>query len=260
MPSVNWQACDLFAEGAGYSSHLVQMPQISGSGLVQADTLILHRNAALVAGGEAGTVSVVDLAAPESARKNLQKGYQQEKRKNWPAAQERFQKAVSDYPEYSQAWVELGRVQIQQGDTNAARQSFHAALEANPSCLDAYSELAQLAIRERQWKELAETTSHVVQLDPMAFPQFWYLNSVANFNLRQYDQAEKSDLRGIGLDQQHRYPIMEYLLGLIMGGKHDYRNAAQHVRNYLKMTPSSLHTAAIEQQLAQFEHLSGGAE
>ena len=58
------------------------------------------------------------------------------------------------------------------------------------------------------------------------------------------------------LDGQHRFPKMEYLLGLIKAVKHDYRAAAEHIGNYLRLSPNASDAPAIQKQLADFQKLA----
>ena len=108
-----------------------------------------------------------------------------------------FQKAVEVYPEYAIAWYEMGRVQVQKGDPGAARQSFHQSLSADSKFVGPYHELAKLALRDKQWQEVVDTTDAVLELNPVNFPGDWLLNGAGNFNLQHLDAAEKSARRGL---------------------------------------------------------------
>ena len=193
------------------------------------------------------------------AKKEYEKGRGYAKKEKWDAAQERFQKAVEAYPKYAVAWFELGRVQVQKSDLSAARQSFHQALTADSKFISPYQELANLAAREKQWQELLETTDQLLRLNPVNFPQYWMLNAAANYNLRHFDAAEKSVLQGLRLDAQHHVPKLEYLLGAVLAQRHDYRGAAEHMRNYLKLSPNAPDAGAAQAQVESFEKLSAKA-
>lgn len=251
------QFCELQAELPGFISQKIQFSNDGDStGLIQVADIVIHP----ATRPDGATISATSIAAPAKAQKNFQKGCEEANKGKLPAAANRFREAVRIYPKYAQAWVYLGKVQAQQGDLDAARQSFHEALTADPKFVDAYTELAQLALHAKQWQELAEDTDKILQLNPAGMPQYWYLNSAANFELKQVDKAERSALQGVRLDVLQRIPQLQYLLAAILAVKKDYRGAAEHIRHYLRLAPHAKDAAVAQQQLQQLEKLSGAAE
>jgi regulator of sirC expression with transglutaminase-like and TPR domain len=87
-------------------------------------------------------------------------------------------------------------------------------------------------------------------------PAYFY-NSVANFNLRRMDAAEKSAREGVKMDSLHQMPRMEQVLGVILANKHDYVGAAQHLRNYLQHAPDAQDADTVRKQLAELEKFAG---
>ena len=249
--------CELQASLPGFISEKIQLSGNSDSaGIIRVGDIIVRP----ATRADGNMISVTSVAAPSKAQKNFLKGCEQANQGKWKAAAERFREAVRIYPKYAQAWVFLGKVEAQQGDLEAARQSFHDALTADPKFVDAYTELAQLALRAKQWQELADDTDQILQLDPAGMPQFWYLNSAANYELKKVDKAEKSALQGVRLDVRQRIPQLQYLLAAILTLKQDYRGAAEHIRHYLRLAPHAQDAAVAQQQLQQLEKLSGAAE
>ena len=116
-----------------------------------------------------------------------------------------------------------------------------------------YDELARLALQQRQWKELADVTDRIVQFAPDATPQYWFLNSAANFNMGSIDKAKASIERGLRMDPNHKLPQMEYLYGLILAGKQDYKSASEHVETYLKLAPHANDAEAAKNALTEFQ-------
>jgi len=255
--AANLPACELQADLPGFISEKVDLAGTSDSaGLIRTSTIVIHP----LTREPGNTVSAADAAAPASARKDFQKGCEEAKKGKWDAAQERFEKAVHAYPKFAKAWVYLGQVQVQQGQLDAARESFQEALGADPKSVEPYTALADLALREKHWQELADATDHILQLDPSGGPQYWYLNSAANYELKKVDRAEKSVLQGLRVDVRQAIPKMQYLLAAILTLKHDYRGAADHIRSYLRLAPHAPDAAVAQQQLQQLEKLSGAAE
>jgi len=255
ITSQEWNQCELYGEAPGYISERLRLFGAPGVGVVRAGTVIMHPMARTNDSGP--SVSVASLAAPEKAKKAFEHGQEQEKKGKWTAAYDYFKKAVEVYPRYAIAWLELGRTQMQQNDFSGAQQSFHQAAQEDPRFIDAYVQIANIAIEKRQWKELADSTEHIVQLAPEATPKFWFLNSAANFNLGNIPQAETSATRGLRMDSRHEVPQLEYLYGLIMARRGDYNSAILHLQNYVRLSPQAKDIPDAQAKLAELQKLAG---
>ena len=252
MSEQRFMNCDLRANLPGYRSQVVSLANRSAMDSPDVGTIFLHR----LGNVEGRIISAISLAAPKDARKAFEKGMDQAKRQKLDDAMKNYQKAVDVYPKYADAWFELGKLQAAKGQADAAHQSFDAAVEADPKYLKPYLELSRMALGAKNWQELADVTGHAVKLDPFDYPQQFLFNSVANYNLRNLDAAEKSAREAEKLDTQHHYPQVSHLLGVILAQRQDYTGAAGEMRDYLKFAPGAADAATVRGQLDQLEKLS----
>jgi len=251
----SWSECELYAEAPGFDSQRVRMFGDQQVGVIRVGTIILHRFSG--PNQEAGaTVSVTSLAAPDKAKKAFEKGQEQERKGKWAAAGDYFRKAVEVYPRYALAWLELGLAQLKQNDVTSAQQSFHHATEDDPRLIQGYIETAVLATKQREWKELADSTEHIVELSPDSTPNYWFLNSAANYNLGNVAQAESSAARGLRLDPHHGLPQLEYLYGMILARRGDYKGAVQHMQMYLQLSPHATDAVEAQTKLTELQKLA----
>jgi tetratricopeptide (TPR) repeat protein len=251
-----WRECELQAVLPGFTSQVLELAsQLTEFTTTDVGTISLHRLAQV----EGFTISATSANAPPKAKKEFDKARELEKKEKWDEALERFQKAVELYPKYASAWLEMGRVQIKKGDVTSARQSFQQALAADRKFVSPYEELIQLAMKDKQWQQVIDLTGELLKLNPVSFPQYWYCNSAANFYLERLDAAEKSAMRGLEVDSQHRFSRLEYLLGVILAQKHDYPGAVDHIRNYLRLAPHAADADVAQKQVQEFEQLSTAA-
>lgn len=247
------RSCQLAAALPGFTSGTIELAaKVSDIGSSDVGTLVLHRLAQV----EGVTLSVTSAQAPSKAKKEYDKGRESEKKEKWDAAQESFQKAIDEYPQYAIAWYELGRVQVKKGDSDGARKSFHQSLSADAKFVSPYHELAQLAFREQKWQDVVDSSAELLKLNPISFPEDWWLNAAGNYNLKNFDAAEKSGLRGLEIDKQHQFPSLEYIVGLTLAQKRDYKGAAEHLRNYLNLEPHAANAEAIQKQADEIERLA----
>jgi tetratricopeptide (TPR) repeat protein len=256
ITSANWQDCELHADLAGFTSPVVELgPKINGDFRADIGNIVIHR----IAHTEGYTISVTSAAAPSNARKAYEKGVALEKKEKWGEAQEKFQTAVDAYPKFAEAWLELGRMQLRQDDEAGAQRSFERATLADAKFTVPYQHLAQLELKHNQWKELAQTTDRLLSLNSSAYPQYWFLNAVANYNLQNFDVAHKNALRGLAVDGAHRVPELEHVLAVVLIQRRDYKAAGEHLRNYLRMAPKGPDTDLAEKQLTELEKLEAEA-
>jgi len=246
----DYRDCQLQPVLAGFSSQPTELgARIGGDNRVELGNIPMRRMGEV----QGFTISATSAEAPSKARKDYEKGLSLEKKQNWVDAQAKFQSAVDLYPKYAVAWVELGRTQFLQLHDEDAKKSLQKALDADSRFLPAYQQLAEIATKNQQWKELADITDQMLRLNPVNFPQYWFLNAAANFYLQNLDVAQKSASRGLDIDQQHHFPRLEYLMGLILAQNHDYRGALEHLRNYVRLAPKASDLEMAQNQISKLE-------
>jgi tetratricopeptide (TPR) repeat protein len=248
-----YQNCELRARLAGYRSQSISLANVRPLDDPNIGTILLHKDGAADTGTK---ISASSLGAPKDARKAYEHGLQDIKKSKTDDAVKEFEKAVQLYPDYAEAWFELGRTQIDAGNTEAARQSFASSIKADPKYINPHVQLALLALHEKQWKELADISDRGMRLDSFEYPQLFLFNAVANYNLHKFDAAERSIKQATRLDTQHRFPDIMRLNGLILVLHKDYSAAADQFRLYLKSAPNGEDAATVRAQLTELDHLT----
>jgi tetratricopeptide (TPR) repeat protein len=245
--------CELRAKLAGYRSQSVSLAMRRPLDDPNIGVILLHRTGATEAGS---TVSAVSLKAPKDARKAYEKGMDALKKRKTDDALKNFEKAVEIYPQYATAWQELGILQAKAGKAEEAKKSFETASQADPKYIEPYLQLSLIAIQARNWQEAADLTDKVVKLDPFGFPQAFFFNSVANYNLKNVEAAEKSARQAEKLDTRHMWPKATHLLGVILAQRRDFSGAAERFRDYLKFAPAATDADTVRAQLTEVEKMS----
>jgi superkiller protein 3 len=209
---------------------------------------------------EGQTISAISLAAPKEAKKAYDKGMEAIKKKKWDDAEKSFEKAVEVYPKYATAWYELGMLQIGQDKLDMARSYFKRASECDTRFVKPYLQMSALDMNSKRWQELADVTEKTVKLDPFSYPQAYFFNSVANYNLHNFAVAEKSALEAERLDTRHVYPRVIYLLGLVAVQKQDYENAGKRFKSYLQLEPTADDAATVRKQIDAIDKITASSK
>jgi tetratricopeptide (TPR) repeat protein len=248
-----YMGCDLQAKLAGFRSQMVGLTGRRPMDDPNVGTILLHR---IGPAEEGKTVSAVSLAAPKDAKKAYEKGLDAIKKKKFEDAQKNFEKAVEVYPKYSTAWYELGMLQAGQGKMDMARKYWDTAVECDPKFVKPYLQIAIVELQASRWRGLAEVTDKLVKLDPFDYPQAFFFNSVANYNMQNFEAAEKSAVAAERLDTRHAFPKVSHILGMLMALRKDYAGAAEHFKTYLKFAPTAEDAPKVRSQLAEVEKIT----
>jgi len=205
------------------------------------------------------TLSATSAAASDPARKELEKGYELEKKSDWDAALQSFQKAIELYPRYAVAWFEVGRIKFLKGQVADAKQAFNKSIQADPQYVNPYLGMAQMAFQAQNWQETADWTAKVLSMNPTNSPNTWFLNGYANFNLGKIAEAEKSAREGLKVDSEHHFPRLEYLLGMTLMQRKDYAGANEHLQAFLHAVNSPREIEEAKKELDEIARLSANA-
>jgi tetratricopeptide (TPR) repeat protein len=244
--------CELRAQVAGYQSQSVILTNRRSLDNPNIGTILLHR----LGISEGTTVSATTLAAPKDARKAYEQGLTLGKKNKLDDAATQLEKAVTLYPRYALAWCDLGKVQAIQGRTEDARKSFDQSIAADPKYVLPYVEISRLELRAGKWQELADTSEKATKLDPFSYPDAFFWNAVANYNLHNVAAAEESARRAQKLDSRHQIPQVSHLMAMILEQRNDYSAAAEQMRDYLKFAPQAQDAPAARAQLDELEKLA----
>ena len=248
--------CVLRANRAGYSSDTIELFNRRASDSPDVGNIVLRR----LAGVEGTSISVTSMMAPKDAKKAYEQGLQASLKGKREDAAKDFEKAVALYPKYADAWVSLGKLRIEQQAFEPGRAAMKRAMEADPKLVAPYIELGLLAARDADWAESGRYLDRAVELDPVDFPQAWYADAVANYNLKKYEPAERGAREAVRLDSKHANPRADYLLGLVLAEKKDYTGAAAALNTYLQLAPNAPDAAQVKEQLGELAKLAGGVK
>jgi tetratricopeptide (TPR) repeat protein len=202
---------------------------------------------------EASTVSMTSLNAPKDARKAFEKAATAMSQSKFSDAQKSLERAVALYPEYAQAWCDLGEALHLQSKGTEARAAWQHALQADPKYLKTYLQMARLDLEEHHMEDAIATTNRALEQNPIEYPGIYFFNAVANFNLKRFGAAEKSARQAIEHDGTHEIPRAESLLGTVLAYRGELREAILHLNKYLELAPKASDVAEVKAQIEALE-------
>ena len=240
--------CDVQAALAGFDSSSLTIVNHNMLDDPNIGTITLKREE----GSAGAAVSSTTASAPKDAMKAFEKARTEWLDQKPDKAQKDLEKAVQVYPQFAEAWYQLGKIQETSKPQDAA-SSFSKAIAADPKFILPYEHLAPIAAQAGKWQDVVDNTTHALELNPRGSPQTWYYNALGNFKLGKADVAAASATKSLAMDPLHTAPNTEQLLAVILAGKGDYAGALQHLRNCLTYVPAGPNADVIKQQIAQLE-------
>ncbi len=248
--AMQYIGCQVQAALTGFESSTITVPNRDMTDNPDIGTITLSAEA-----GGTGGMSSTSQSAPKDAVKSYQKARAEWLDQKPEKAQKDLQKAVQIYPQYAEAWYQLGKIQ-QTAAPQDAYNSFSKAVAADPKFALAYQHLSNLAAVQKKWPELLEYTNHLLELEPKGTPEIWYYNALANTNLKNAQAAEASARKGLAMDPLHTEPNTEQLLAVILAGQGKYAEALEHLRNCLTYLPPGPSADLVKRQIAQLEQVT----
>ena len=256
IPRRELMNCELRATVSGFRSSVVNLVQFyPTSGSINVGAILVQRGAKI----EGMTVSVTAYAAPKEARKAYEKGLEAEKNGKLADARRYFEKAVETYPRHANAWFHLGTIFQKENQKDAAGTAYTQATAADSKFLPPYLALALMAGEAENWADMLSLTNHILDSDPLNYPDAYFYNSVANYKLKKIEDAEKSGLKAERLDLRNRFPQLHLLLAEIFTQKNKYASAVSEMQTYLSLAPNAKNADQVRERVTKLEKLNAAA-
>lgn len=240
--------CEIRAIHAGFQSASVMIRTHEDS-RYDLGTIFIKR----IGDAKGSTVSITSMSAPKDAQQSFEKAERAHSQKKFADAEKELAKAVKSYPQFAAAWSMMGDIHLQQGHLQQAREEYTRAISADPQYVNPLFGSARIAIQEKNWQEVAQLTGQVVKLNGYAFPDAYFFNAAANYNIGQNEAAEESARKYKSMDSDHHHPDVALLLSNILVRKKDYTGAAQQIRDYLVLVPNDPGADRLKAQMQQLE-------
>jgi tetratricopeptide (TPR) repeat protein len=153
--------------------------------------------------------------------------------------------ALAAYPKYAEAWFWLGWLHEQRRRYQESRAAYEKAVALDGNHARPYVGLAQIAGLEQRWQEAADFSERALALEPLHFPEAYFLNALAYYKMNDLETAERSARKGQLMDAGHRIPKIHLLLADILFQKNDLTGSLQAMQQYLDLAPDAPDAEAV---------------
>jgi tetratricopeptide (TPR) repeat protein len=194
------------------------------------------------------TVGLKSLQIPPAARSELVRFLRQAEKKDWQKSLASLHKAVEIYPDYVDAWVNMGTVYMQLNEFERAEGAFRQALGIEPQNPLIHRKLGYLYLAQSSWEralgELVSSES-LNRVDPLTQAYLGYV-------LTRMDRT--TDAIGHltrALEAQPDMPMALYALGFAQIRLNQPEQAMRSLQRFVDRYPDSPSAADVRQALSK---------
>ncbi|HEX5424266.1 MAG TPA: tetratricopeptide repeat protein [Candidatus Acidoferrales bacterium] len=201
------------------------------------------------AAGPPSSISAHELSAPAAARQNYAKGKDLMSKKNYDAAIAAFEQATREFPDFYEAYAQMGVAQYVSGHAVEARASLKKSIDLSKGKYpDALFDLAEVLNDLGKYSDAESLAKQVIALDASSW--HGYFESARAFHgLQQYKDAETNAKKAVELAPRN---VQTYvILTNIHIRMHDYPSAVHDIDGYLKLDSTSPTADAMRSTRAQ---------
>jgi len=199
-----------------------------------------------VAGGP--LVSASELNIPKKARKEFARAGDSMAVENWSQALERLNQAVAIYPQYVDAYNNLGVVYARMGDRAHEREVLQKAVSLNDHYAPAYVNLARADIAEQKFAHAEPLLDKATAIDPTDVITMVLL---ANVELRTRHFAKVIDTCGRAhATRQPQHSTVHYLAALAYEQENRLTEAMAELKTFLKEEVDGPQATAARKEMA----------
>ncbi len=197
---------------------------------------------------KSAVTSVAQAQVPKAARNAFHDGLSAWDKKNYQQAADAFEKATVLYPQYDEAFNDLGMMYAHLDQPAKSRAAFETAVKLNDKNASADRNLAGLLLRDHDYQGAGDLARKSLAVDPNnAFA--WTIAAISDFQAGNPDLAVKACKRAHESPHEN-YALCHFVAGQAYERLHDSAAAKLEYETYLKETPDGPEAAQVKKALA----------
>jgi tetratricopeptide (TPR) repeat protein len=203
-------------------------------------------------------VNVGSLAIPEEALQEMRSSKEAQIGGDEDGMVLHLKRAIEIYPDYADAWNNLGAYYHMIGDYEQSIRSFTKVTELKPNFYVGWMNLGSSLLATNRFKEAVEANEKALRLGPddaVANSQL----GLSHYYLHDYRDAKKYFKRVLDLDPAFVSSPHLFLAHIAMG-ENSLREAAEYLRGFLAYHPNAPNVPEVKQMLAALSEGTLSAE
>jgi len=220
-------------------------------------TIRRRASANVVTTAAAATVPAIRLQIPPNAQKEFDKGAEAQADGDLKKARRQYEKAIELYPQFDQAYNNLGVVFMETDEPEKGRQAFEKAIALNDSFSRAYVNLAKIELGSKNFVRANQLLQKSLVGDPLNAQALYLGAQAAVF-------AGDADTTIANTQKLHTMPHPEsaaahYLAGRAHEMKKQPAEAIKEYELFLKEAPENPNGPAARRQIKELKKVVSAA-
>ena len=198
--------------------------------------------------------TIKDKQIPLKAVEQFRQGIQYFQSNQTERAMSTLKLAILDYPQFAEAFLYLGLINIERGSINNGLDYLDKALEIDPTLVRAWSTKGWAYDKKKQFQEAIKCYDEAIKIDPF-FSSAWNNKGLALASLEKHDEAIKAYEKAIELNPD--YVGSYHNLGVA------YKKTGQverAIKNYQKVLELEPHNEEAKENIERLRHYSSPHE
>jgi Tfp pilus assembly protein PilF len=187
---------------------------------------------------------------PKPALEQFKKAIEAVEKNDTKLAIEKLSEAVRLYPQFAEAYSELGSLYLKSGELSKAEEALRKTLQLNEKNPTAQLNYGIVLLNQRKMYEAEKQLEKAVLADENAAIPHMYLG-IALLGLDYPDYAEKEFLKAISLRDDEKLAQSHRYLGGIYWKKGKYKQAIDELEKYLKFLPKAADAEKVRVTIGQ---------
>jgi Flp pilus assembly protein TadD len=188
---------------------------------------------------------------PQPALLAYSKALELAKNKDYLGAIEHLQLSITEYPEFTLAYNEMGVAYLRINELQKADESFLAALKIEPDAYAPQMNRGIVLVSMKKFEDAETVLRKVVKLNDQSAVAHYFLGQ-AIANLGKFDEAEKElafavKTGGPEMKEAHR------VLAIIYGARGDKKKAVKELETYLELNPTTPDAEQLKNVIKQLK-------
>lgn len=192
-----------------------------------------------------------DTGASRKARKEYARGVHALENKQLTAAQAHFERAVTEYPCYARAQMDLAFTFREQRNLARAESALRKAIDCDRDFLEPYNLLGEVLNAQRRFAESESILREGLRRAPSVW-QFYYQLAAAHLGRGQFATAEEEYLKVESLNPRPPAQLHVKLADLYLK-RNAYAKAYTEMQAYLRADPSGQFAAKIQSIMREMD-------
>jgi predicted Zn-dependent protease len=198
-----------------------------------------------------GVINSKNANVPKKALEFYNKGVELARSKDNKGAIKQLKLAVAEYPDFVNAFNELGIQYMIVNDLEKAEESLRSALKIKPDAVEPLMNLGIVLFRLKKFNDAEPVLRSALKIDEKSAIGHFYLGRLLT-RLEHYDEAEKELNLAMSLSENKMIEVHRMLANVYLG-KDDYKRAADELETYLRLNPTAQDADKLRAVLAQLK-------